>query len=170
MRSDIQHEDKAGPSSWASAGESSRKESAKVPKDPMEDFTVSPAGTPFGEGFFAPSGFFPWSFPWIPNLGPMLAEIWGEESFKRLSEAVNREGMRMLTGLALLTLFSSGIPMVTFNSIIYCRHSSPILSTPGEPKPSSTKVEKPCFTFVKRTKNRPPSSTRPSLKWISQPK
>ena len=66
-------------------------------RDPMEDFEVPPAGTPFGVGSYAPSG----GFPWMPELGPMLYEIWSEESFRHLSEeplqAGNREGMRLLT-------------------------------------------------------------------------
>ena len=36
----------------------------------------------------------------MPELGPMLDEIWSEESFRQLSEgplqAGNREGMRLL--------------------------------------------------------------------------
>ena len=78
-------------------GESLREDPAEIPKDPLEDFTVPPARTPFGEGFLTPSG----SFPWIPDLGPILDEIWAEGSFKRLSEepllADNRENMWMLT-------------------------------------------------------------------------
>ena len=64
------------------AGKSSQEKPTEVPKDPREDFTVPQAGTPFGEGSFTPSG----SFLWIPDLGPMLDEIWAKESFKQLSE------------------------------------------------------------------------------------
>ena len=81
--SDTQHEDAAGPSSSrAPAREFSREKPVEVPKDPLEDFTVPQAGTLFGEGSFTPSG----SFSWIPDLGPMLDEIWAEESFKWLSK------------------------------------------------------------------------------------
>ena len=55
----------APSSSRAPAGESSRKESTEVPKDPLEDFSVPPVGACFGEGSFTPSG----SFPWISDLG-----------------------------------------------------------------------------------------------------
>ena len=64
-------------------------------RDPLEDFEVPPAGAPFGAGSPAPSG----GFPWMPELGPMLDELWSEETFRQLSEeplqAGNREGMRL---------------------------------------------------------------------------
>ena len=81
--SDTLREEAVTPSSsWTSTEESSRKESTEVPKDPLEHFSVPPVGACFGEGSFTPSG----SFPWIPDLGPMLDKIWSEESFKQLSE------------------------------------------------------------------------------------
>ena len=62
----------------------------------MEDFEVPLAGTPSGAESYTPSG----AFPWMPELRPMLDEIWSEESFRQLSEeplqAGNREGMRLL--------------------------------------------------------------------------
>ncbi|MCV5004161.1 hypothetical protein OFM39_31370, partial [Escherichia coli] len=62
-----------------------------------DDFAVPPAGTPYGESSFNPSG----SFSWVIGLGPMLDEIWSDESFKGFSEEPlqvgNREGMRMLS-------------------------------------------------------------------------
>ena len=65
-------------------------------RDPLEEFEVPPAGAPFGAGSDAPSG----GFPWMPELGPMLDEIWSEKSFRQLSEeplqAGNREGMWLL--------------------------------------------------------------------------
>ena len=51
-------------------------------RDPLDDFEVPPVGTPFGAGSYAPSG----GVPWMPELGPMLDEIWSEESFRQLSE------------------------------------------------------------------------------------
>ena len=94
---DALREEVAGPSAPSSSmtpvGETSRGESTKVPqdppkgkippKDPFEDFTGRPTGTPYGEGSYTPSG----SFPWVSDVGPMLDEIWSKESFKRLSEA-----------------------------------------------------------------------------------
>ena len=47
-------------------------------RDPLEEFEVPPAGAPFGAGSHAPSG----GFPSMPELGPMLDEIWSEESFR----------------------------------------------------------------------------------------
>ena len=82
-----------------------------VAKDPLEDFTVPPAGTLFGKGSFTPLG----SFPWIPDLRPMLDEIWGEESFTRLSEEPlqggNREGIRMLSRVV---SFANALPFGNF--------------------------------------------------------
>ena len=76
---------------------SERTEMMVHPKDPLEDFFVPPASTPYGEGSYTPSR----SFLWVSALGPMLDEIWSEEDFKRLSEeplqACNREGMRLLS-------------------------------------------------------------------------
>ena len=57
--SDTLREEAAAPLfSRTPAEESSRKESNKVPKDPLQDFSVPPAGTPFGEGYFTPTGSF----------------------------------------------------------------------------------------------------------------
>ena len=80
--SNIQREEVAPSSSKTPTGDTSTRESIKVPKNPSDDFAVPPARTPYGNGFFNPSR----SFPWIADLGPMLDEIWSEESFKRLSE------------------------------------------------------------------------------------
>ena len=65
-----------------SIGDTSRKDSTEVPKDPLDNFVVPLAGTPHGEGSFHLSGLF----PWIAGLGPMLDGICSEESFKGLSE------------------------------------------------------------------------------------
>ena len=64
--SDIQRAEVA--SSWTSVGETSRRESAEVPqdppertfppKDPLEDFSDPPAGTPYDEGSYTPSGSY----------------------------------------------------------------------------------------------------------------
>ena len=96
----------ASPSSGVPALSTSGVDPAEAPRDspagsgptrdPLEDFKVPPAGTPFGAGSYAPSG----GFPWMPELGPMLDEIWSEGSFRQLSEeplqAGNREGIRLL--------------------------------------------------------------------------
>ena len=72
----------------------------------MEDFIVPPAGTLFSEGSYTPSG----SFPWMPDISPMLDEIWSEESFRRLSEeplqANNREGIRLPSKVSFAEAFS----------------------------------------------------------------
>ena len=153
-------------SSKTPAGESSRKESTEVPKDPLEDFSVHPAGTLFGNGSSTPSG----SFPWIYDLGPMLDEIWSAESFKWFSEeplqAGNREGMRMLSRVSSL-MFASRIFKFNSNLLICYRHSSQILFTPEEQRPSLPNVRKPYFTFARRMKNWLPSSTKLPLKRIS---
>ena len=96
-----------GPSSSrALATEASRSECVGAPqgppegsvpaRDPLEDFTVPPVGTPFGEELHIPSR----SFLWMLELDPMLDEIWSEESFIQLSkeplQANNRDGVRLL--------------------------------------------------------------------------
>ena len=96
----------AGASSQVRALPSPGEDSTEIPRsppartdparDPLEDFEVPPAGAPFGAGSPAPSG----GFPWMPELGPMLDELWSEETFRQLSQeplqAGNREGMRLL--------------------------------------------------------------------------
>ena len=49
-------------------------------------------------------------------------------------------------------MFPSGISKFTSNPLICCKHSSQILFTPEEQRPSSPKVKKPCFIFASRTK------------------
>ena len=96
----------AGPTSRAPAVLTSGVDPTEAPRnsptgsgparDPLEDFEVPPAGTPFGAGSYAPSG----GFPWMPELGLMLDEIWSEGSFRQLFEeplqAGNRESIRLL--------------------------------------------------------------------------
>ena len=99
-------------------------------RDPLEDFEVPPAGAPFGAGSPAPSG----GFPWMPELGPMLDELWSEETFRQLSEeplqAGNREGMRLFAKVRpFFRLYSLLFCLVTnFNC---CRHSWRTSPTPG---------------------------------------
>ena len=98
-------------------------------RDPLEDFEVPPAGAPFGAGSPAPSG----GFPWMPELGPMLDELWSEETFRQLSEeplqAGNREGMRLF---AKVCPFSVCIPFCCLViNLNCCRHSWRTSPTPG---------------------------------------
>ena len=52
--------EKTAPSSSnTSIGDTSRKDSTEVPKDPLDNFVVPLAGTPHGEGSFHLSGLFP---------------------------------------------------------------------------------------------------------------
>ena len=44
-----QREEPAPSTSRTTTGETSRKNTTKIPKDPLEDFVVPPAGTPYGE-------------------------------------------------------------------------------------------------------------------------
>ena len=93
-------------------------------RDPLEDFEVPPAGAPFGAGSPAPSG----GFPWMPELGPMLDELWSEETFRQLSkeplQAGNREGMRLF---AKVCPFSVCIPFYFVLLLI-----STVAGIPGE--------------------------------------
>ena len=50
---------------------SKKRDPIEVPKDPLEDFVVPPAGIPYGEASLNSSG----SFPWIADLSPMMDEI-----------------------------------------------------------------------------------------------
>ena len=69
--SNVQPEGAALSSSKTPVGETPRKDSTDVPKNPLDEFAVPLVGTPCGEGSFNPSGLF----PWIAGLGPMLDEI-----------------------------------------------------------------------------------------------
>ena len=151
----IQHEGAASSSSKTLTGETLRKDSTEVPKNPLDDFAVPPAGTPYGESSFNPSG----SFSWVIGLGPMLDEIWSDESFKGFSEEPlqvdNREGMRMLSRVRFF-MFSSKTSksrILDFNLRNCCRLFSQILSTPERRRPYLPRVKKPYSTSVRRTKS-----------------
>ena len=98
-------------------------------RDPLEDFEVPPAGAPFGAGAPAPSG----GFPWMPELGPMLDELWSEEIFRQLSEeplqAVNREGMRLFAKVNSFYVYILFCCLVT--NFTCCRHSWRTSPIPG---------------------------------------
>ena len=98
-------------------------------RDPLDDFEVPPAGAPFGAGSPAPSG----GFPWMPELGPMLDELWSEETFRQLSEeplqAGNREGMRLFAKVNPFYAHSLLFYLVT--NLTCCRHSWRTSPIPG---------------------------------------
>ena len=103
--SNIQREETALSSSKIPTGGTSRRESAEVPKNTLDDFGVLVVWTPYGKGSFNPSRLF----SWIADLGLMLDEIWSEESFQEFCkeplQADNREGMRMLSKVRLFFFF-----------------------------------------------------------------
>ena len=153
-----------GPSSGVSALITSGVDPAEAPRsssagsgparDPLEDFEVPPAGTSFGAGSYVPSG----GFPWMPELGPMLDEIWSEESFRQLSEeplqAGNREGMRLLAKVN----SADSYLRFRFDLLLIsdcCRHFWQTSPTPEGRKPSSLKARKLCSIFEERRKSSP---------------
>ena len=104
----------------------------------------------------------------MPELGPMLDEIWSEESFRQLSEeplqAGNREGMRLL---AKVNLAYFHVPFC-FDSLLIsycCRHFWRTSLIPGGRRQFIPKDGMLCSRLGVRRRNSRPSSmnSRPSF-------
>ena len=158
----------AGASSRVRALLSSREDSTEVPRsppartgparDPLEDFEVPPAGAPFGAGSSAPSG----GFPWMPELGPMLDELWSEEIFRQLSEeplqAENREGMRLLAKVNPVYIHIPFLFRLATN-LNFCRHFLRTSPIPGGRRQSTPMDGMLCSRLEARRRSSRPSST-----------
>ena len=102
----------------------------------------------------------------MPELGPMLDEIWSEESFRQLSEeplqADNREGMRLLAKVNPAYFY---VPFC-FDSLLIsncCRHFWRTSLTPGGRRRFMPKDGKLCSRLEARRRNSRPSFTNSEL-------
>ena len=106
----------------------------------------------------------------MPELGPMLDEIWSEESFRQLSEeplqAGNREGMPLLTKVNPADFHIRFRFDLLLISDCY-RHFWQTSPTPGGRKPSSLKARKLYSIFEERRKSSPPGFKKFLLKRTS---